>query len=157
MTVWTATLAGRPTTKGNSSRILSMGKGPTARRFIAPSKAAVVGEAALRDQLLICGPSEMLKGALILDAFFCFKIPKSAKGTCPGDACLRHVDRGNLLKLLEDAMKGIVYEDDSQITGGFVAKLWWTRDATLVRVREAPVDWLPPVPSSPLGDKGWKP
>jgi len=54
----------------------------------------------------------------------------------PGDPCAKHVDRGNLLKLVEDAMNGLVYEDDSQICGGDVQKIWGLEEETRVTIRK---------------------
>lgn len=148
MTTWECVFPGRPTTKGNSPRVMRFG-GFTR---VMPSKQAVAAEGAARSIAYAVRPSQPMKGALTLDAEFRFAIPKNAQATkrkpaklLPGDPCLRHVDRGNLLKCIEDALNGIVYDDDSQIVGGDVSKVWWERDETHIVVRELDASEVRPI------------
>lgn len=144
MTTWECIIPGRPTTKGNSRRIFRAGGRP----FTASSPQAIAAENAARAIAFAARPPAPLAGPLVLDVVFAFAIPQAARervgkrGVRPatitaGEPCMRRVDRGNLLKLLEDALEGIVYENDSQIVDGSVAKVWGERDETRVCVRQA--------------------
>lgn len=68
---------------------------------------------------------------MLLDAYFIYKIPKSGKYAKekPGDHCIAdYGDRGNCLKMIEDALEGIVYKDDCQVVAGIVRKIWGEED-----------------------------
>ena len=136
--LWTCEVPGRPRSKGNSKRVVRRG------RFsrIIPSAAAVEGEASARAVIAAHAPPAPLAGALRVDVVFWFAIPPSrAKGknrVMVGQPCLLHVDRGNLLKLIEDAANGLVWADDSQIVSGNVEKRWGLRDMTSITVRSEP-------------------
>lgn len=117
-------IPGIPRSKGNSGRILKRGK----RRFIAPSAVSVKAEKSAREHIAeqwgrIADFS--LTGPIDVRVVFLFNPPK--KGPVHS-FCLRKVDRGNLLKLIEDAGNGIVWIDDSQIVSGDVAKQWTNKD-----------------------------
>lgn len=135
---WSLDVPGRPRSKGNSKRVVRRG------RFsrIIPSAAAVEGEASARSVIAAHAPATPLVGPLRVDVTFWFTIPPSrTKGknrVVPGQPCLLHVDRGNLLKLIEDAANGLVWVDDSQIVSGNVEKRWGLRDMTSITVREEP-------------------
>ncbi|MCC7173495.1 MAG: RusA family crossover junction endodeoxyribonuclease [Planctomycetes bacterium] len=143
MNEWTCTIPGRPTTKGNSRRIFRAGGRP----FTASSPQAIAAENNARAVAFAMRPVAPLVGPLRLDVHFVFAIPQAARERvskrgkvtpaklCPGEPCMRRIDRGNLLKLIEDALEGIVYDNDSQIVGGDVAKVWGERDETRVSVR----------------------
>lgn len=123
------TITGRPTSKGNSPRIMKRGRA----RWVAPSEAAVKAEKTTAMQMRAQYKGPPLEGALIVDARFYFARPKKNADM----HCLRKVDRGNLLKLCEDSGNGILWIDDSQIVGGSVSKHWGAADYTIVEVREA--------------------
>ena len=76
---------------------------------------------------------ELITGALILDAEFFFTRPKSHYGSgrnaerLKDSAPVRHTqrpDRDKCLRAVCDALKGIVYRDDSQIDSGGTWKAW---------------------------------
>jgi len=82
-------------------------------------------------------------GGVRLDVTFIRQRPKSHYGTGKNSAKLkdsapsRHLqkpDRDKLGRAVADAMKGIVYADDSQIDGGEVAKQWGARFETIIIV-----------------------
>ncbi len=123
-------IPGKPRTKGNSARIFKKGR----RRFVMPSAAAVSAEKSARDYVAIQWTRPPLEGALQVDVSFVFALPKKKNGCEVGDPCLKKVDRGNLLKLVEDAMNGIAYKDDSQIVAGDVSKWWGVQDQTEVTI-----------------------
>ena len=59
---------------------------------------------------------KMLKGALDLTAVFYLQMPKSISKRMIGIALpTKRPDLDNLLKAVKDALRGIVYRDDSQI------------------------------------------
>lgn len=134
-------IPGRPTSKGNSRRVLRTRAG---RPFVASSASTIRAEAFARADIGVAARALGLTVTLepvIVNVDFVFAIPAKARATVrkpaqyvAGDACMRRVDRGNLLKLVEDAMQGIVYVDDSQIVDGRVRKLWGDGDETRVWV-----------------------
>jgi len=76
---------------------------------------------------------ELLTGAVELNIEFYFARPKSHYGTGRNSLKLKpsapehHTqkpDRTKLLRSTEDALKGIVWRDDSQVIGGDVRKDW---------------------------------
>lgn len=73
-------------------------------------------------------PSSPINGPVRLDVAFVMPIPTgwpAWKKTAAREGRFHHVsrpDRGNLLKLLEDALKGPFYSDDSVVVAGNVAK-----------------------------------
>jgi len=86
------------------------------------------------------------KGAVRLDATFYMPRPKyhyhtskksagklrlEYKGPCPH---LSAPDRGKLLRSTEDAMKGIVYADDSQVYAGDVEKFYGERPGAEIKI-----------------------
>jgi Holliday junction resolvase RusA-like endonuclease len=132
---FTIYIPGKPRSKGNSGRILKRGR----RRFIAPSEVSVVAEASAADHARAQWHIPPLEGPVRLDVIFQFALPKKPKGReVAGDWCLRKIDRGNLLKLIEDALKGIVYADDSQVVAGDVSKIWGAEDGTFIAIEHEP-------------------
>ena len=70
-----------------------------------------------------------ITGDVRLSVAFFMQIPDSAskarKEALEGAYCVSHNgDRTNLLKLCEDALKGIVMVDDEQVVDGQTAKFW---------------------------------
>ena len=140
--LWRCIVPGRPGTKGNSARIVRRGRNLS----VAPSAASVVNERAAREVVASSRPSAPFIGALIVDVDFVFAIPESKrKGKNKieaGAPCLLKVDRGNLLKLIEDAMNGLIYVDDSQVVDGRVSKTWGDTHGTYITVYHATFDPL---------------
>ena len=92
---------------------------------------------------------ELLEGALLLDVTFTFVRPRShftSKGALvkgATDAPTQHNigDLSKLVRAIEDAMQGIVYKDDSQITTmGRPRKRWGLAAATWITVRPDPLE-----------------
>lgn len=136
-TLWTCTIPGRPGTKGNSHRIMKRGN----HMSVSPSASSQQRERAAREVIASERPAAPFAGPLVVEVSFVFAIPASRrKGkdkVSVGDPCLLRVDRGNLLKLIEDAMNGLVYDDDSQVVGGNVSKVWGETSGTKVTVFRA--------------------
>ena len=89
-------------------------------------------------------PAELLSStgapvALVLDVVFVFPIParrrKGKRALVPGTPHVQRPDRGNLLKMVEDVLEGIVYADDCVVCAGDVRKEWGDEGATIVCVR----------------------
>lgn len=79
-------------------------------------------------------------GPIAVDLTFLMPIPKSTSkrkrmemldGTIRPD---KRPDRGNLLKLIEDVLQGIVMEDDAHIVDGRVAKYYDDEPRTIIRI-----------------------
>ena len=68
--------------------------------------------------------SENQTGAVSIQIFAYFSIPKSAKKTLPGSPCCKKPDADNILKIICDALNGVAYHDDSQIVHAEVSKFW---------------------------------
>jgi Holliday junction resolvase RusA-like endonuclease len=83
-------------------------------------------------------PAVPLSGPVYAEITFCFKIPPARKKHVRvGDIHDVRPDRGNCLKLIEDAMSDLVYGDDCQVGDGPVRKIWAERDETRIMVRSA--------------------
>lgn len=135
---WSLRIPGKITSKGNSKRAF-VSKG--GRAFVVNSSQATKAEASVRAFAAAHAPAAPFRGAIMLDALFVFSIPQGARGgprSTPrlfaGDPCLKHFDRGNALKLLEDALKGIAYSDDALVVAGPVGKVWGYDEEIRVRV-----------------------
>lgn len=135
MNAWTCIVPGRPKTKGNHGRIVKIG----GFSKLIPSAAAVKGEGDARSFIAAHAPASPFTGAVDVDVVFVFAVAQGKrKGKHRidfGAPCMLSVDRGNLLKLIEDAMNGIVYLDDKQVVGGDVSKVWGDLDETRITVR----------------------
>lgn len=131
--IWSIVVPGRPIQKGNKARIAKRRDGGM---FIMPAATAKKAEDRARMLIAPTAPVDPFVGPLVVDVTFVFKIPKTGdnKNRQEGEPCLKRVDRGNLLKMIEDAMSGLVYLDDSQICGGDVRKVWGREEQTEVRV-----------------------
>jgi Holliday junction resolvase RusA-like endonuclease len=88
------------------------------------------------------GSSEALETPVSLFIHVTFAVPQSYSKK-RREACLngfeRHTkkpDCTNLAKGIEDAMNGIVYRDDSQITSLHVTKVWGTESLVQIMVKE---------------------
>ena len=95
---------------------------------VVPGKDTAQNQATLASLCAPYRPEIPFSGPVRLDVTFVFAIPKGWpewKKTAARQGDWHHVsrpDRGNLLKLLEDALTGPFLADDSQIVGGEVAK-----------------------------------
>jgi Holliday junction resolvase RusA-like endonuclease len=85
-------------------------------------------------------------GPVELQVEFCFARPKSHYGTgkrsniLKPSAPLCHIqkpDRTKLLRCIEDAFKGVLWEDDSQVISGAVSKRWGKEDYATVTAKIA--------------------
>lgn len=122
-------LAAVPKQKGNSKVIFRTGyrgSGPTRVASNPRDKAAELRLVALARAYR---PLRPLQGALRLSVTFVLPIPPSWPARKRAEAQagvlqpIGRPDRGNLLKLAEDALQAAgFYADDSQIVGGEVAK-----------------------------------
>jgi Holliday junction resolvase RusA-like endonuclease len=137
---WTCTIPGKPRQKGNSKRAFVRG----GRAFVVPGKGVREAEDAARLVVAAAAPRAPFVGAVEVTVTFVFAIPKSRRELRIGDPHTQDPDRGNLLKLVEDAMAGLVYVDDNQVCGGDVSKVWGARDETVIVVRRYIIDEAAP-------------
>lgn len=80
-----------------------------------------------------------LQGALSMEVVFFLPCPKNlAKRLERGEniAHIKKPDCSNLVKAVEDALNGICYDDDSQITDSRVVKQYATVPSVFVRIRK---------------------
>jgi Holliday junction resolvase RusA-like endonuclease len=118
---WSITVPGRPRSKGNSHRHWN--------------PVTVNALAAAKYHIRTARPREPFAVPVRVDVVFCFAIPKGKRKTLrSGDAHGVRPDRGNCLKLIEDALTGAVVVDDSLIASGDVSKIWHDVDETRVTV-----------------------
>lgn len=130
---WACAIPGIPRTKGNHTKRVRRGN----RVFSVQSDASAAAEQVVELWAAAHPPPRLLTGPLEVNVGFIFPLPRrNPEAHKDGDWCLRRVDRGNLLKLLEDAIQGIVYADDAQVVTGTVSKVWGVEPWTLVVVRE---------------------
>lgn len=87
-------------------------------------------------------PPVPLEGAIELTIVFYLPIPKSTSGV-KRKQMLNHVilptvkpDEDNLAYIVTNALKKLVYHDDSQIVSKHVYKLYGTEPKTVIKVRE---------------------
>lgn len=92
---------------------------------------------------------DLLEGPIMLDAVFVFVRPKShytttgklTKAAPPGPTGHLLGDLDKLVRAIEDAMTGIVFKDDSQVTTlNRPRKRWGLSAATYITVRPDPQD-----------------
>lgn len=108
----------------NRLRIVKIG------RFskLAPDEDGKQAQETLAARVVEHRPPVPFAGPVRLDVTFVMPIPKGWPAWKHAAALGGRVyptsrpDRGNLLKLLEDALKGLFYADDSLVVGGDVAK-----------------------------------
>lgn len=91
-------------------------------------------------------------GPVRMDFHFRFKIPKSwskkKKAAMLGKLHTQRPDRNNLEKLVEDALNGVAYKDDSQVCVGEYSKRWAEKDCVIFTIESAADDegtGLPPL------------
>ena len=94
-------------------------------------------------QALVCKPAHLLAGALAAEMDFYLPRPKSLPKRVVYP--MKKPDASNLLKAVEDALRGIVFADDSQIVTLRATKHYATENATVsappgvyVRLEELP-------------------
>ncbi len=122
----------RPKPKGNTHR-------RSAHGGIFNAKPTKDHERALK---LLCAKYRQMplwEGPVFLEVYFLYKIPKSGKykNAKPGESCIAdYGDRGNCLKMIEDALEGIIYKNDCQVAWGGVIKEWAKEDSYEVCIAE---------------------
>lgn len=137
-------IAATPAQKGNSKRIIRVPRRglPPALR-IASSVKDKAAEMAVARLALAYRPGRPLEGPLRLDATFCMPVPPSWSRRQRAEALagLRYpiggnrLDRGNMLKLLEDALQlAGFYQHDGQIVDGAVRKVYSATPGYRVRL-----------------------
>ena len=120
-------IAQTPTQKGNSKRIL---RGRGGVPFIASSSKHKKAEETLAARAYEHRPPAPLTGPVRLEVTFVMPIPSSLPKWARAAAVAgliypaKRPDRGNLLKLVEDALEGPFYGDDAQIVDGPVRKAY---------------------------------
>jgi len=99
-------------------------------------------------------------GPVRLECTFVFAAPKSwpkrKRALVAGGLLVPHTarpDTSNLVKLVEDALTGVLYRDDAQVSEyGLTFKAWGQRDETRVRVTFLPEvdarDYVAPRPAA---------
>lgn len=144
MNAWSCVIPGKPRTKNRKHAVWRPGMKHARLIDHGPSKVAEENTRAL---MAMQKPAALFAGPVVQDVDFIFAIAESrrrdvkhrdgtvTKALQPGDLHDGRPDRGNLLKLLDDAMKGIIVGDDAQMADGRVRKLWGDIDETRVTVR----------------------
>lgn len=131
-------VAAIPGVKGNSKRVVKKGGRPS----LIGDPLARKRERELVALLAEFRPSAPLDGPLRLDVTFVMPIPSSfpkwkRAAALAGDVYpTRRPDRGNILKLVEDAMEGVFYRDDAQIVRGEVRKAYGDAPGYLIELEQ---------------------
>ena len=154
MRVWTCVIPGKPKQKGNAKRIVKFGQ----RMALVGDPRTVRAEQDAKAIAWMQRPHTPLSTnadpiALCVDVDFVFAIPRSRmKGknaVRPGDPHTQRPDRGNLLKMAEDYLESIAYENDCVIADGRVRKIWGVVDETRIAVSTIEVgETSAPVPDA---------
>lgn len=131
-----------PAPKGNSKRVVPVMRGGRQVHVVVPSSADAKREREVVKRIRLIGPAPpepALTGPLALDVVFVLPVPKSWPKWRREAALAGHVypysdasgsagskpDRGNLLKLIEDALEAAGWvRNDSQFVTGRVAKVY---------------------------------
>lgn len=116
----------RPKPKGNTHR-------RTANGGIRNDTATVKHQQALAYMCRQYKQTPLWEGPVYLQITCVFKIPSTGKykNKKPGQYCIAgrpYGDRGNCMKMIEDALQGILYVDDCQTVDGPPQKKWGTED-----------------------------
>lgn len=136
-------VGGVPTPKGRPrARVVIIGGRPTAQ-FYTPAETRAAEQIFLT-LAMPAKPKQPLTGPLRLDLLFVLPIPPSwpvreraraATGArWPSDRGTP--DRDNLLKLVQDALNGVFWHDDSQICAGETRMIYGTDPRTEVRITQ---------------------
>lgn len=80
--------------------------------------------------LAVASGGDLLEGPLRMTVTFAYEKPKAVKRRSPSV----RPDLSNLLKLVEDALNHVWYEDDCQITQSYSQKIYDDEAYTLVTV-----------------------
>lgn len=107
----TITVAGTPVPKARPR----FSRARTGRAFAYTPKSTQEAEARIRAAWIKEYGTQPLDGALRMTVMFSMPIPKSRRDIKPGDMHTSRPDLDNLLKLVQDALNGIAYKDDSQL------------------------------------------
>jgi len=130
--IWECVLPGVPGVKGNSKRILRV----RGRTIVASSAKDKAKENAAAYHIRRARPAVMFDGPVHVDVWFHFAIPKSKEGKVNiGDPRWQRPDMENMIKMLHDAMNGVVWNDDAQVASLFANKVWADLNETVVKVR----------------------
>lgn len=135
--VVTFTIPGRPRTKNARKAFVVGGK---AR--VVESKRTRKNESDVRVLAAQHAPDKPFSGPVCLKVVFCFVPPKSTpkwKREAMLEARHQHVKRPdieNMVKLVNDALQGVFYHDDSQVMELEAAKEYGEVNQTVVTVRE---------------------
>lgn len=82
-----------------------------------------------------------LDGAVRMDVYATFRMPKSWSAKkhagMSGTPCLKKPDGDNVYKLVGDALNGLAYADDSQVSDGSFVKYWGADGSVVVSVESA--------------------
>lgn len=109
-----------------------------ARRFTRPAQAAFMQAVSLYARRAMAG-QEPFSGPVELTVRAIFPWPESwsvAKRIANGRWKTSKPDLSNCLKLLEDAMNGIAYQDDAQVVSLRAQKLWGEAPRVIVSVAQ---------------------
>lgn len=140
-------LAVEPCSKGNSKMIVRGRGRASGKRFI---KSKPEDEARERSWRYLAGVAWgtrlMLRGTLRVDMAAIYAVPRSWSAQDQADAIAGLIlptgdgndthDRGNVLKLAEDVLAGLVYPNDSAVWGGDPVKLYGANEGVLWVIQE---------------------
>jgi Holliday junction resolvase RusA-like endonuclease len=133
------TIPGEPKPKGRGRA--SVVKGTNRARIHTPDKTREA-EQTLAARALPFRPDEPWDCPIHLDVIFVLPMPKTMskwKVEAVEAGCFFHTkkpDRDNLLKLLKDALNGLMWIDDSQVCSGTEQKVYGHVPRTWVRMRK---------------------
>ena len=128
--------------KGNSKKLVRWGR----RWGIKGRDKDIAAEASLHARSMQFRPSSPWRGPVRLDVEFILEIPSSWAKWKRAAASIGAIypttgkDRGNMLKLLEDALAEVYYENDAQVVAGDVRKTYGDTpgySVTLTKIEQA--------------------
>ena len=101
-------------------------------------KSNKIYAAAIRQAFRLANPNHVpFRGAVGMSIEFRFAIPKSkAKERNVNDWHIQKPDKSNLVKAIEDALKGLAWVDDCQICDDWSVKVWDEESSVSVNIWE---------------------
>lgn len=128
----TITVAGTPVPKARPRFSHTRG----GRAFAYTPKSTQDAEARIRAAWIEKHGTQPAEGPLRLSVAFTMPIPKSRRDIKDGDPHTSRPDTDNLLKLVQDALNGLAYKDDSQIWMTIACKNYGEEPGTWISISD---------------------
>lgn len=110
------------------------------KRFFTAKKQAVAMDVIRFEAQRVMGGRSLLEGPLSVHAKFIYQWPKSwsekRRRAYGSQFKLSRPDASNLLKLAEDALNGVVWQDDAQVVVATIEKSYGQTPASVITIEQ---------------------